>query len=212
MTTLREAEVELREARRRAAALRRALPPGPEVEDYVFAGEDGEVRLSELFTGPGRSLVVYQLMYGEAEVEPCPMCSMWVDGLNGVARHIARRTDLAVIAQAPIADVLAYGRHRGWSSLRLLSSAGTSFKADLGLRGPSGEQYPGLSVFTRDADGTVRHFYTRDPNVVEGEEGGMDQWCVVWNVFDLTPEGRGDWYPTREYEGSSSSKAGEDPA
>jgi len=199
MTTLREAEIELREARRRAAELRRALPPGPEVEDYVFTGEEGEVRLSELFGGPNRSLIVYQFMYGEAEVEPCPMCSMWIDGLNGVVRHVTQRADLVVIAQAPIEDLVAYGRHRGWSNLRLLSSAGSSFKSDLGLRGPDGEQYPALSVFTRDADGAVRHFYSRNPNVVEGEEGGMDQWCVVWNLFDLTPEGRGDWYPSREY-------------
>ena len=196
---LHEAEVALREARIRAAALRRALPLDTEVEDYVFEEAPGRaVRLSELF-GPGRSLIVYQFMYGEAQTEPCPMCSMWIDGLNGVAGHVAQRADLVVVAQAPIADLLAWGTKRGWSGLRLLSSAGSTFKADLGMRGEDGEQYPGLSVFTRAGDGSLRHVYTRDPHVVAGEEGGMDQWCVVWNLLDLVPEGRGDWYPSLEY-------------
>jgi predicted dithiol-disulfide oxidoreductase (DUF899 family) len=197
---LQTAEVELREARRRAAALRRALPHDTEVEDYVFEEAPGrEVHLSELFTGPERSLIVYQFMYGGAQTSPCPMCSMWIDGLNGVARHVAQRADLVVVAQAAIGDLEAWGEHRGWSGLRLLSSAPSSFKTDLGMQAENGEQFPGLSVFTRARDGSLRHVYTRDPNVVAREEGGMDQWCVVWNLFDLVPEGRGDWYPSLEY-------------
>ena len=197
---LQQAEVALREARRRAAELRRALPHDTEVEDYAFEEAPGrEVRLSELFTGPDRSLIVYQFMYGGAQTSPCPMCSMWIDGLNGVARHVAERTDLVVVAQAAIGDLQAWGAKRGWSALRLLSSAPSSFKSDFGMQGENGEQFPGLSVFTRAADGSLRHVYTRDPHVVEREEGGMDQWCVVWNLFDLVPEGRGDWYPSLEY-------------
>jgi predicted dithiol-disulfide oxidoreductase (DUF899 family) len=197
---LQTAEVELREARRRAAALRRALPHDTEVEDYVFEEAPGrEVHLSELFTGPERSLIVYQFMYGGAQTSPCPMCSMWIDGLNGVARHVAQRADLVVVAQAAIGDLEAWGEQRGWSGLRLLSSAPSSFKTDLGTQAENGEQFPGLSVFTRAQDGSPRHVYTRDPNVVAREEGGMDQWCVVWNLFDLVPEGRGDWYPSLEY-------------
>jgi len=127
------------------------------------------------------------------------MCSMWIDGLNGVARHVAQPADMVVIAQAPIADVQAWGRKRGWNALQLLSAAPSTFKTDFGMQDEKGEQFPGLSVFSCAADGSLRHVYTRGPNVVEGEEGGMDQWCVVWNLFDLTPEGRGDWYPSREY-------------
>ena len=199
---LREAEVELRAVRIRAAALRCKLPLDVEVEDYVFEEEPGrEVRLSELVPAHGRSLLVYQFMYGAAQTEPCPMCSMWIDGLNGVARHVAQRLDLVVVAQAPIADLRAWGRHRGWNALRLLSSSPSSFKVDLGLQGPNGEQFPGLSTFTRAADGSLRHYYTRGPNLTPEGEGGMDQWCVVWNLFDLVPEGRGDWYPSLEYPG-----------
>ena len=199
---LQEAEIALRAARIRAAALRRSLPLDTRVEDYVFEEKPGEeVHLSELVGAKGRSLIVYQFMYGEAQTDPCPMCSMWIDGLNGVARHVAQRADLVVVGQAPIADLLAWGARRGWRDLRLLSSAPSSFKVDLGLQGEHGEQYPGLSVFTRAADGSLRHAYTRGPNLTDEGEGGMDQWCVVWNIFDLAPEGRGDWYPSLEYEG-----------
>ena len=95
---LREAEIELMRQRERVAALRRDLPEGVAVEDYVFlegpqnldAGDAPvtSVRLSELFSGPGRSLVIYQLMYGKAQTTPCPMCTMWIDGFNGVASHL----------------------------------------------------------------------------------------------------------------------------
>jgi predicted dithiol-disulfide oxidoreductase (DUF899 family) len=29
----------------------------------------------------------------------------------------------------------------------------------------------------------------------EAREGGLDQLTPVWSLLDLTPGGRGDWYP-----------------
>ena len=62
---LRLAEIELMRQRERVAAMRRRLPPGAVVQDYVFqegpanldAGDAPitTVRLSDLFTGPNRS-------------------------------------------------------------------------------------------------------------------------------------------------------------
>jgi predicted dithiol-disulfide oxidoreductase (DUF899 family) len=206
---LQEAEIALRRQRIRTAALRRELPLDTEIDDYLL--EEGpadlslaepiqQVHLSEIFTAPGRSLIVYQFMYGAAQTEPCPMCSMWIDGLNGVARHLSDRVDLAIVAQAPIGDLRAWARRRGWHNLRLLSASPSTFKADLGMQGPGGEQYPGLSVFTRADDGSVRHFYTGGPGLEPNTEGGMDAYSPVWNLLDLTPEGRGEWYPSLEYD------------
>jgi predicted dithiol-disulfide oxidoreductase (DUF899 family) len=66
---LRLAEIELLKQRERVAALRRGLPKGATIQDYEFLEgptslDDGDaptktVRLSDLFTGPDRSLVVY---------------------------------------------------------------------------------------------------------------------------------------------------------
>src|SRR5436309_9244814 len=74
---LRRAEIELRNQRERVAELRRQLPQGPIVKDYVFEEsptklDDGDmpirkVRLRQLFTGPDRSLIIYQLMYGKKQ-------------------------------------------------------------------------------------------------------------------------------------------------
>ncbi len=97
---LRLAEIELMRHRERVAELRRALPQGAAIQDYAF--EEGPanldagdtpirtVRLSELFSAPDISLVVYHFMFGKKQTTPCPMCTLWIDGWNGVAHHLAR--------------------------------------------------------------------------------------------------------------------------
>src|SRR5215469_1114919 len=109
---LRLAEIELMRQRERVAELRRHLPAGAEIQDYQF--EEGPrdlnsgdapvraVRLSELFTKPNRSLVVYHLMFGMKQTKPCPMCTAWIDAANGVAHHLAQNLDFAVIAAADV--------------------------------------------------------------------------------------------------------------
>src|SRR5262245_39552643 len=97
---LRMAEIELMRQRERVAELRRQLPKGATIPDYeLLEGpmllDDGDdpvtrVRLSELFTVPDRSLVIYHLMFGKKQTKPCPMCTAWIDGLNGVAHHLAQ--------------------------------------------------------------------------------------------------------------------------
>src|SRR2546423_2455540 len=80
---LRLAEIELMRQRERVAELRRRLPQGAVVQDYEFqegpadldAGDTPvrAVRLSQLFTAPDRSLVVYHFMYGKKQINPCPI-------------------------------------------------------------------------------------------------------------------------------------------
>ena len=92
---LRLAELELMRQRERVAAMRRRLPPGAIVQNYAFEegppnldGGDAPVetvRLSDLFSGPDRSLVIYHFMYGKRQTTPCPMCTMWIDG-NKIGR------------------------------------------------------------------------------------------------------------------------------
>src|SRR5689334_11406388 len=137
---LRRAEIELRNQRERVAQLRRQLPQGPAVEDYVFdevpvnldAGDTPirNVRLSELFTAPDRSLVIYQFMYGKKQTKPCPMCTAWIDGFNAVAHHLAQNLDLAIVAAADPATLRSHARARGWNRLRLLSAGSSTFKYD----------------------------------------------------------------------------------
>ncbi|MFJ9408378.1 DUF899 family protein [Streptomyces sp. NPDC101393] len=207
---LRQAEIELMRHRERVAELRRALPPGPVVDDYPF--EEGPadlragdapvrtVRLGELFTGPGRDLVVYHMMYGKTHTEPCPMCTMWLDGFNGVARHLAQNVDLAVVAAAGLPALRTHARSRNWTNLRLLSAGPGTFKYDLGSEDAEGNQDSTVSVFTRDDDGSVRHFYSVHPRMTEDiDQRGIDLFSPVWNLLDLTRRGRGDWIASLDY-------------
>src|SRR5262249_27762174 len=148
---------------------------GPVVDDYELvegptdldAGDEPArtVRLSELFTAQDRSLVVYHLMYGKRQTSPCPMCTMWLDGLNGVAHHIAQHADFVVVAAADLPELRAHARARGWHRLRLLSAGASSFKHDLASEDDEGNQDATISVFSRDDDGRVRHVYSVHPRM-----------------------------------------------
>jgi predicted dithiol-disulfide oxidoreductase (DUF899 family) len=207
---LRQAEIELMRQRERVAELRRQLPKGATVQDYEFLEgpaslDDGDepvkkVRLSELFTAPDRSLVIYHLMFGKKQTKACPMCTAWLDGFNGVAHHLAQNVDLAIVAAADPSTLRAYARDRDWDKLRLLSAGESTFKYDLGSEDREGGQDSTISVFTRESDGTLRHFYSchpgLDPNI---KERGIDELNPIWNMLDLTPQGRGTFYASLDY-------------
>ena len=207
---LRLAEIDLMQQREQVAAMRRALPPGPVVEDYEFlegprsladgVGPVTRVRLSDLFTAPDRPLIVYHFMYGKAQTEPCPMCTQWIDGFNGIAHHLAQNADLVIVAAADLEPLRAWGRERGWDRLRLLSNGNSTFKYDFGSEDRDGIQDSTVSVFVRDADGRVRHTYSAMPHMdPDINQRGIDLLCATWHLLDLTPHGRGDWYSSLSY-------------
>jgi predicted dithiol-disulfide oxidoreductase (DUF899 family) len=214
---LLEQEIELRRAMEAVAAARRELPPGGEVpEDYVFQGSgvDGaptDVRLSELFAPGKDSLVIYSFMFprdpgdvrpgpetGETALlplaeGPCPSCTALLDQLDGAATHAGEHINLAVVAKAPLARILTFAEERGWRRLRLLSSAANGYNRDYLAETAEGHQRPMLNVFHRDG-GTIRHvwgselFYApTDPGQDPRHVGTIEP---LWNLFDLTPEGR----------------------
>ena len=207
---LRQAEIELMRQRERVAELRRGLPKGATVPDYEFlegpASLDGgdepvtRVRMSELFTVPDRALVIYHFMFGKQQTKPCPMCTAWIDAFNGVAHHLAQNVDLAIVAAADPSTLRAHARNRGWDKLRLLSAGESTFKYDLGSEDREGGQDSTISVFTRDSDGTLRHFYSCHPRLAEDiNERGIDELNPIWNLLDLTPQGRGTFYASLDY-------------
>jgi predicted dithiol-disulfide oxidoreductase (DUF899 family) len=218
---LLEQETELRRAMEAVAEARRRLPPGGIVpRDYVFAGQDpdggtSEVRLSELFEPGKDSLVIYSMMFPRDPADdrpgpdrgqtaqlplaetPCPSCTAFIDQLEGAAEHVSQRVNLAISGKAPIERILTFGAERGWQRLRLLSSAGSPFNRDFLAETADGEQLPMLNVFHRDAD-AIRHFWGSELFYAPVEPG-QDTRHVgtlepLWNLLDLTPEGRGtDW-------------------
>lgn len=204
------AEVELRDAVERVAAMRSRLPLGAPVgEDYEFEEAvlpDGGVRrvtLSGLFEEGRDSLIVYQYMWAPDWEKPCPMCTAIVDNLDGNALHARRRTNLVVIAKAPAARLAEMAAARGWRHIRLASSYGTTFNRDYLAEWESdhGSQHPMINVFAR-RDGAIHHFWSSEAMFVDrgGDPRHADMIWGLWNLLDLTPEGRGtEWYPSLEY-------------
>jgi predicted dithiol-disulfide oxidoreductase (DUF899 family) len=218
---LLEQEAELRRATEAVAEARRGLPPGgPVPEDYAFQarGEDGrpaEVRMSELFA-PGRdSLAIYSMMFprdpgddrpGPTEGRtaslplsegPCPSCVAILDQLDGAVEHASQHMNFVVVGKAPIERLLTFAEERGWRRLRFLSSAANTYNRDYLGETAGGAQRPMLNVFHRDGQ-EIRHFWGSELFYAPPEPGQDPRHLgllePVWNLFDLTPEGRGeDW-------------------
>jgi predicted dithiol-disulfide oxidoreductase (DUF899 family) len=59
-----------------------------------------------------------------------------------------------------------------------------------------------LNVFRRDGE-QVRHFWGSEMFYAQADPGqddrGVDVLAPIFNLFDLTPEGRGDFYAKLSY-------------
>jgi predicted dithiol-disulfide oxidoreductase (DUF899 family) len=201
---LLEAERDLRRQVEKVAAMRRKLPLGGRVsEDYVFDGVNGPVKLSELF-GVGKStLILYSFMFGPQMKQPCPMCSSFLDSVNGAAPHVTQRGNLAVVAKTPIARIDEYARSKGWNNLRLVSSANNNYNRDYFGELPDRGQMPSLNVFVKRGE-KIHHFYHTELLLMPPDKGQNERHIDIawplWNLLDFTPEGRGtDWFPRIQY-------------
>jgi predicted dithiol-disulfide oxidoreductase (DUF899 family) len=193
---LRSAEIELRDRIEEVAAMRRSLPPGPVVPDYEFIEGGKRVRLSELFADGKPYLILYHLMYWANDDSFCPMCSLWLDGFNGITPHVTQRANFVIASRAPVDKLQAWGAHREWHRLRLLSDDGPAFARAIDAEDADGNPDSTIVVFAKDGD-KVRHVYTAHP-MLEDRERGIDLLCPVWHLFDLMPSGRGDWYGSND--------------
>jgi predicted dithiol-disulfide oxidoreductase (DUF899 family) len=194
-------EIELRRHIERVAALRRALPPGGEIpEDYAFEGQNGTVRLSQLF-GDKDTLVIYSMMFGPQRERACPMCTAMLTSWEGTSRNLRERVALAVTARSPIGRLLDFRKERGWKNLQIYSdNKGDYTRAYVSV---DDGDVPGLAVFTR-TNGTIRHYWSGEISGAMADPGqdprGAPDVDPLWTILDLTPAGRGEtWYPKLEY-------------
>lgn len=210
---LLKAESELRRRTEEVAAQRRELPLGGAIpSDYVFdeggdALSDTEtkraVKMSELFSNGKTTLVIYSFMFGPKMERACPMCTSVIDGLQGNAVHVQQRVGLVIVAKSPIERLRDYARTRGWSHLRLLSSAANDFNRDYHAEEPHGGQTSILHVFSK-REGKVHHTWSSELAFADHPQGQnsrhVDPIWPLWNLLDCTPEGRGEsWYPKIQY-------------
>ena len=191
------------------------MPPGGAVpDDYVFeeAIDAVDVRFSELFSPGKETLVIYSFMFPRSSGDtrpgpsggetgrlplaetPCPSCTSILDSLDGAARHLAQELNLAVVAKSDPDRIRTFARERGWGHLRLLSSRNNTYNRDYHAESPEGEQILILNVFRRDGN-QIRHSWATELMFAPRDEGmearHVDSIWPIWNVLDLTPEGRG---------------------
>jgi predicted dithiol-disulfide oxidoreductase (DUF899 family) len=211
---LLEAEIDLRRRTEAVAAQRRSLPLGGEVPtDYGFEEASREadgtrtVSLSELFEDGKDTLVLYSFMFLPGENGPldsaCPACTSIIDALDGQAPHLTQLINLAVAAKVPIEQFREHAGTRGWRNIRLLSAANTTYNHDYYTETPEGSQRPIATVFVR-REGKIHHFWSSELAFAPADPGQhprhVDFMWPLWNVLDLTPEGRGSsWHPRLQY-------------
>ena len=202
------AEMELRARAEEVAGMRRDLPLGGTLkEDYVLTegpadlqleGNERQTTFSELFAPGKDTLAVYSFMLPPGG-NACPACTSLIDGLDGMAPHIQDKMNFAVFAKAPIAEFRAWGRTRGWQNVRLLSTGATSYNADYHTETNEQSQTPAINVFLKTDEGIFHTwgsemFFAPSPDGMHPRH--VDTIWPLWNVFDLTPDGRGsDWFP-----------------
>jgi len=212
---LLKAEIELRRHEEAVAALRRTLPPGGVApRDYAFEewntrkNEARSVRLSELFADGQDTLFLYSNMFipgkqGLPVEEGCPSCTSIIDAIDGAVPHMSQQINFAVVAKAPIKQFREHAQARGWSHVRLLSSARNTYNRDYHAESPEGEQLPLATVFVRRS-GKIHHTWSSELFFVPGEPGQdmrhVDFMWPLWLILDRTPDGRGmNWHPELEY-------------
>jgi predicted dithiol-disulfide oxidoreductase (DUF899 family) len=195
-------EKEFTRARDRLNAERRALPWVKIDQPYVFDTPDGKKSLADLFDGKSQ-LIVYHFMLGPNWIEGCPSCSLLADHFDGAAIHLAQRdVTLTVVSRASLPEIEAYKKRMGWH-FPWVSSHGSDFNFDYQVsfavdadgngRGVynyeeqdiTSDEMPGLSVFYKDADGTIFHTYSAYAR-------GLDILIGAYNFLDLAPKGRNE--------------------
>lgn len=203
---LLDREIALRREIAAVAEQRSKLPTGGVVpEDYVFQGLDAagapaRIAMSDLFAPDKDTLLVYSFMFTPAMGTPCPGCTGLMDTLGRTVEYIRDRINMVVVADSPLERLLAIRDKRGWHGLPMLSAAGNSYNRDYFGLHPAGHALPMVNVFrkVRTADGAIHHFWAAEMLYAPSDPGqdsrSNDTFDSVWNLLDLTPEGRGaDW-------------------
>ena len=189
-------------------AERRALPWVEMTKRYRFEAPEGAVTLEDLFAGCSQ-LIVQHFMFGPGWREGCVGCSFQADHIDAAWQHLRHHdVSFAAIARAPLPEIEAFKRRMGWA-FTWVSSYGSDFNYDFRVsftpeevaRGATidyedtlreiwAEEMPGISVFARDAAGTVFHTYS---SYGRGDESLIG----AYQYLDLTPNGRNENGPYR---------------
>ena len=195
-------EKQLTHLRDTVAEQRRALPWLRVEQNYMFDTSDGPRSLTELFDGRSQ-LLVQHFMYPPGWKQGCRSCSFMADHTDGMNKHLAQHdVTMIAVSRAPLAEIERFRQRMGWQ-FRWVSSQDTSFNYDFGVSFTpeqaasgqidynfgqwtmTGEEWPGISCFVKDAAGAVFHTYSTYGRGVEVMMG-------TYAMLDLTARGRNE--------------------
>lgn len=180
-----EMEKSIQEQKKKLTVLRQKLPP-EKVAHYAFSTHDGNtIELSDMF-GRNDDLIIVHNM-GKA----CPYCTLWADGFTGVVKHLEDRAGFAVISKDDPKTQKEFYDSRGWN-FKMYSSHDSTFNEDMKMEAEDGKQWPGISAFHKEKDGTIyRTGFTYF--------GPGDDFSAIWHMFDLLKDGPDGWAPKYRY-------------
>ena len=203
---LLEKEKELTRLRDQLSAERRELPWVRVEKAYVFERQEGKETLSDLFQGRSQ-LIVYHFMYGPEWQEGCPGCSFLVDHVGGALPHLfARDVAFAAASRATVPQIESFKKRMGWTFKWVSSNRNdfnwdfqVSFTKDQLEKGAVEYNYktqkypdewpadeaPGMSVFYKDAEGSIFHTYS---TFGRGGEIALG----TYQFLDIVPKGRNE--------------------
>ncbi len=198
---LLEEEIHLRAEIERVAALRRTLPLGGKLkEEYVFKDRSGrETPFTELF-GDHDSLVLYTMMFGSDWDAPCPSCTCIVDSINANARGVEESAAVAVVAAASHEQMNEWALKRGWY-MDVYSGQDSNYVLDYaGFETDDPDSVSCMNVFRKTEDG-IFHFWSSElvnHPMDNGHPRHVDIIWPMWNLLDMTPQGRGNTLVPRQ--------------
>src|SRR6188768_3000111 len=144
---------ELEELRRREKAATRELDaiaaqrrrlPMVELDDYTLIGEDGPVRLADVFGGRSQ-LIVYNHMWEDGAEWQCPGCTGFTSQFTRLEFLDGYDARFVIVTNGEIQEALAY-RARVGNAMTWYSTADSSFGSDMGAPPAGGFQ---VNVFLR---------------------------------------------------------------
>jgi len=198
--TLLRAEKKFTRQQDEINARRRALPWVKVEKDYTFDSPKGRVSLADLFAGHSQ-LIVQHFMLGPGWDEGCSHCSYMMDHFAPTVPHLgARDVAFAAVSHAPIKEILPFKKRMGWD-VNWVSAHGSDFNFDFHVSFTEQElktgkvyynytrqsfpmeEAPGISVFARDAQGTIYHTYSTYGR-------GVEIIMSTYRLLDMVPKGR----------------------
>jgi predicted dithiol-disulfide oxidoreductase (DUF899 family) len=199
---LLQQEKEFTRQRDSLAARQRALPWLKLEKSYTFDAPRGRVSLADLFEGRSQ-LIVQHFMFGPGWEEGCKSCSFMMDHLSSIVVHLkARDVSFAAVSHAPLAEIQPFQRRMGWD-ITWVSAHGTDFNTDFQVSFKPEEvshtkvvynftrqdvpnsELPGISVYARDASGSIYRTYSTYGR-------GVEVAMTTYDLLDLVPKGRNE--------------------